>query len=50
MIEITYEIQPEASRGSLRGYAGSFSSYGLVDLRDPNDMQGLVRYRGDICR
>ncbi len=50
MIEITYEIQPQASRGSLRGYAGSFRSYGLVDLRDPNDMQGLVRYRGDICR
>lgn len=50
MIEITYVVQPEKGRGTLKGYAGHFSSYGLVDLRDPNDLQGLVRYSGEICK
>ena len=50
MIEINYHIQPEMSRGTLAGYKGEFKSYGLVDLRDPNNMVGLVRYTGEICK
>lgn len=50
MIEITYDIQPNISRGTLKGYKGQFKSYGLVDLRDPNNMVGLVRYDGEICK
>lgn len=50
MIEITYDIQEDITRGTLKGYKGQFTSYGLVDLRDNNDLQGLVRYSGEICR
>ncbi|MBB5515556.1 hypothetical protein FHS89_001568 [Rubricella aquisinus] len=50
MIEITYDIQDGTTRGTLEGVSGQFNSYGLVDLRDPNDLQGLVRYSGEICR
>lgn len=50
MIEITYDIQREQSRGTLKGYGGQFKSYGLVDLRDPKNLQGLVRYSGEICK
>ena len=50
MIEITYDIQEDVTRGTLKGYKGQFKSYGLVDLRDTNDLQGLVRYSGEICR
>ncbi len=50
MIEITYHIQENASRGTLKGYAGTFHSYGLVDLRDASTMQGLVRHSGSICK
>lgn len=50
MIEITYDIQEGKSRGTLTGYKGQFKSYGLVDLRDVNDMQGLVRYAGTLCK
>ncbi len=50
MIEITYHIQEEVTRGTLKGVKGQFSSYGLVDLRDPNNMVGLVRYTGEICK
>lgn len=50
MIEITYHIQDDLSRGTLTGYKGQFESYGLVDLRDPNNLQGLVRYSGEICK
>lgn len=50
MIEITYEIQEEVTRGTMSGVSGTFNSYGLVDLRDPNDLKGLVRYTGEICR
>jgi len=50
MIEINYHIQPDMSRGTLAGYKGEFKSYGLVDLRDPNNMVGLVRYMGEICK
>lgn len=50
MIEITYDIQKEKSRGTLKGYGGQFKSYGLVDLRDPTNLQGLVRYSGEICK
>ena len=50
MIEITYDLQPKMSRGTLKGYKGQFKSYGLVDLRDPNNMVGLVRYEGEICK
>jgi len=50
MIEITYDIQEGKGRGHLKGYKGQFRSYGLVDLRDENNMQGLVRYSGKICK
>nr|WP_298895039.1 hypothetical protein [uncultured Altererythrobacter sp.] len=50
MIEITYDIQQGKSRGTLEGFGGQFKSYGLVDLRDPENMQGLVRYSGQICK
>ncbi|MFN3231079.1 MAG: hypothetical protein ACE363_02840 [Alphaproteobacteria bacterium] len=50
MIEITYHIQENVTRGTLKGFKGQFTSYGLVDLRDPNNMVGLVRYTGEICK
>ncbi|SDZ34008.1 hypothetical protein SAMN05444004_1115 [Jannaschia faecimaris] len=50
MLEITYDIQPDVTRGTLEGYSGQFNSYGLVDLRDNNNLVGLVRYSGEICR
>ena len=50
MIEITYDIQDGQSRGALKGYRGSFKSYGLVDLQSENDMKGLIRYEGEICK
>lgn len=50
MIEITYDIQEDVTRGTMKGFKGQFKSYGLVDLRDPNDMVGLVRYTGEICK
>lgn len=50
MIEITYDLQPKMSRGTLSGYKGQFKSYGLVDLRDPANLVGLVRYNGEICK
>jgi len=50
MIEITYHIQEGVTRGTLKGVKGTFNSYGLVDLRDPNNMVGLVRYTGEICK
>lgn len=49
MIEITYDIT-DVTRGSLKGFSGTFHSFGLVDMRDPNDMKGLVRYSGEICK
>ncbi len=50
MIEITYDIQEDVTRGTLKGYSGQFKSYGLVDLRDPNNLVGIVRYHGEICK
>jgi len=50
MIEITYHIQEDVTRGTLKGVKGIFNSYGLVDLRDPNNLVGLVRYTGEICK
>ncbi len=50
MIEITYDIQTDVTRGTLKGYSGQFKSFGLVDLRNLNDMKGLVRYSGEICK
>lgn len=50
MIEITYHIQENVTRGTLKGYKGQFNSYGLVDLRDADNMVGLVRYTGEICK
>ena len=50
MIEITYDIQPDVTRGTMKGYSGRFNSYGLVDLRDDDNLVGLVRYQGEICR
>lgn len=50
MIEITYDIQEDVTRGTLKGVKGRFNSYGLVDLRDSGNMVGLVRYTGEICK
>jgi hypothetical protein len=50
MIEITYDIQEDVTRGTMKGYKGQFKSYGLVDLRDNDNIVGLVRYDGEICR
>lgn len=50
MLEITYDIQDGTGRGTMEGAHGTFNSYGLVDLRDPNSMQGLVRYTGEVCQ
>ncbi|MGB5489374.1 MAG: hypothetical protein WBM76_00970 [Woeseiaceae bacterium] len=50
MLEITYHIQEDVTRGTFKGVKGTFNSYGLVDLRDPNNMVGLVRYTGEICK
>ena len=50
MLEITYTIQEGVTRGTLKGYKGQFKSFGLADLRDPNDMKALVRYSGEICK
>ncbi|WP_419904789.1 hypothetical protein [Kiloniella sp.] len=47
MIEITYDVQEASTSGSLKGYKGSFSSYGLVDLPK---LQGLIRYSGAVCK
>jgi len=47
MIEITYDVQEGNSRGVLKGYKGTFNSYGLVDLKN---MEGQVRYSGKICK
>jgi len=47
MIEIRYEIEPDSTTGTLKGFTGSFKSYGLVDLAN---FEGLVRYSGEICR
>jgi len=49
MIEITYDIQEETTRGTLKGVKGQFNSYGIVDLRDQKNLVGLVRYFGEIC-
>lgn len=50
MLEISYHIQEDVTRGTLKGYRGRFNSYGLVDLRDPDNLVGLVRYTGSICK
>jgi hypothetical protein len=50
MIEINYDIQEGTGRGTMEDANGSFKSYGLVDLRDPDNMQGLVRYSGEVCQ
>lgn len=50
MLEISYHIQEDVTRGTLKGYKGRFNSYGLVDLRDPDNLVGLVRYTGSICK
>jgi hypothetical protein len=47
MIEISYSIEKESTTGTFKGYEGDFKSYGLVDL---NNMEGLVRYSGEICK
>ena len=47
MIEITYHIQEPSTSGVIKGYKGSFNSIGLVDLQN---LQGLIRYKGKICK
>jgi hypothetical protein len=50
MLENTYDIQDGTGRGTMEGAHGTFNSYGLVDLPDPNNMQGVVRDTGDVCQ
>lgn len=50
LVEITYDIQEDTTRGTLSGFDGQFNSYGVVDLRDPDKLEGLVRYSGEICQ
>jgi hypothetical protein len=40
-------INKESTTGAFIGYEGKFKSDGLVDL---NNMEGLVRYSGEICK
>ena len=47
MIEITYRVQKASTSGVLKGYKGTFNSFGLVDLAK---LKGLIRYRGEICK
>lgn len=47
MIEINYSIEKESTTGTFKGYEGDFKSYGLVNF---NNMEGLVRYSGEICK
>lgn len=47
MVEITYHIQEGTTSGTLEGFKGTFSSYGLVNLAK---LEGLVRYNGKICK
>ncbi len=47
MIEITYAVQEASTSGVLKGYKGSFKSYGLVDLAN---LQGLIRYSSRYLR
>lgn len=47
MLEINYSIEKESTTGTFKGYEGDFKSYGLLDL---NNMEGLVRYSGEICK
>jgi hypothetical protein len=47
MLEISYSIEKESTTGTFKGYEGDFKSYGLVDLKN---MEGLVRYSGEICK
>ena len=47
MIEITYDVQGASTTGALKGYKGRFNSYGLVDLEN---LEGLIRYSGEICK
>jgi len=50
MIKISYDIQVDTTCGTLKDYKGSFKSYGLVDLRDADDMKSIVRQGGEICK
>ena len=47
MIEIAYVVQEASTAGVLKGYKGGFRSYGLVDLEN---LEGLIRYSGEICK
>jgi len=47
MIEITYQVQAGSTSGQLEGYTGTFNSYGLVDMEN---LQGVIRYSGEICK
>jgi len=47
MIEITYHVKADSTSGQLEGYTGTFNSYGLVDMEN---LQGVIRYSGEICK
>ena len=45
MLEINYKVVK--SYGSLDGYKGSFSSYGLIKL---DEGKVVLRYKGELCK
>lgn len=45
MLEINYIVSK--SFGTLKGYTGSFSSYGLMKL---NEGKVVLRYQGQLCK
>ncbi len=47
MIEITYKVENGSTSGVFKGLGGTFNSYGLVDLEN---LQGLIRYSGKVCK
>jgi hypothetical protein len=45
MLELSYTVVE--SFGPLKGYAGTFNSFGLIKM---NTGEALVRYAGEICK
>lgn len=45
MLQVSYTIGE--SFGNLKGYSGTFNSFGLIQL---DSGQALVRYTGEICK
>ncbi|SHL82585.1 hypothetical protein SAMN05444414_1508 [Roseovarius marisflavi] len=50
MIKIICDIRPDGTRGTRKTDSGQFNSNGLVELRDNDNLVGLIRNQGEICR